>query len=61
MTDEVRSVPCHYCTGRDSYEVNASGRCLACDGSGVHPEDDDPHDDGEGWDGEDSEICEGPP
>jgi hypothetical protein len=51
-------VPCHYCNGLpDSYEVNEHGRCAACNGSGVHPDGDDPHDDGEGWDGSDCGVC----
>lgn len=49
---------CHYCKGLpDSHEVDKAGKCAACGGSGVHPEGDDPHDDGEGWDGADCDVC----
>jgi hypothetical protein len=32
---------CRYCWV-ENYEVNEAGRCLACDGTGIHPADDDP-------------------
>ena len=48
---------CHYCTGMPSHEINEAGRCAACDGTRVHPVGDDPHDDGEGWDGADCGVC----
>lgn len=50
--------PCHYCVGMpDSYEVGLDGKCIACGGTQIHPEGDDPHDDGEGWDGKGCGVC----
>ncbi len=54
---EPNVTPCHYCQGVENFEINAAGRCAACDGTTVHPEGDDPHDDGEGWDGSDCGVC----
>jgi hypothetical protein len=51
------SRPCHYCVGNDTYEIGDDGACSACSGTRIHPEGDDPHDDGEGWDGADCAIC----
>lgn len=35
---------CRYCVAGcvDSYEINDAGKCAACGGTGIHPEDDDP-------------------
>jgi hypothetical protein len=50
-------VPCHYCVGFENNEVGSDGTCAACGGTGIHPHDDDPHNDGNGWDGKGCGVC----
>jgi hypothetical protein len=51
------AVLCHYCGGSENFEIDANGKCSACGGTNVHPEGDDPHDDGEEWDVKDCGVC----
>jgi hypothetical protein len=56
--ERFSTLPCHYCAVA-GYEINRDNVCLMCEGTGIHPDGDDPHDDGEEWNGKDCGVCGG--